>query len=289
MTQTLNELLAKELSERGFKPRNGAILPTHLIERLKIRDVNLAPFSASTSQLCAKLTDDKDTALFLKLAIRRLTNPFSAERDRLIWIGRFFDAPEVVDYWAGEEHEVIVTTWRTGKTVKDYVLEGGDPEGAVRRTGQFLRDLHASPAVSACPFHRDLPVLHADATLLLDMERPWEGAVPSEFEETFGTSPTEYLAPLLADFPENDRTTLVHGEANLANFLVGDDGGFSVLDTGRLGRGDRHLDLGLVIWEMEVMSVPHLVAPFLDEYGRDAIDDDRLGYFRRLAGYFWHT
>jgi len=289
MTLSINDLLARALSERGFKAKNDIILPIHLIERLKIRDITLSPFSASTSQLWAKIINDDHTELFLKLAIRRLTNPFSAERDRLIWIGRFFDAPEVVDYWAGEEHEVIVTKWCNGTTVKDCVLEGTDPEEAVMQAGRFLRDFHASPAASECPFYRDIPVLHGDATLLLEMERPWEGAVPSEFEETFGKSPAAYLAPLLSEFPANDQTTLVHGEANLANFLIQEDGEFVVLDTGRLGRGDRHLDLGQVIWEMETMSRQDLVTPFLDAYGGDAIDEFRLDYYRRLAGYFWHT
>ena len=84
---------------------------------------------------------------------------------------------------------------------------------------------------------------------------------------------------------------LLHGDYCLPNVLVDGAGGWSLIDLGRVGVGDRHLDLadmtGSMLSDLNPSFGPRDAEAFLDAYGRDLVDPELLELYRALDDFFW--
>ncbi|MFL1381240.1 phosphotransferase, partial [Nocardiopsis protaetiae] len=84
---------------------------------------------------------------------------------------------------------------------------------------------------------------------------------------------------------------LLHGDYCLPNVLVDGGGGWSLIDLGRVGVGDRHLDLadmtGSMLSDLNPSFGPRDAEAFLDAYGRDLVDPELLELYRVLDDFFW--
>ena len=72
-------------------------------------------------------------------------------------------------------------------------------------------------------------------------------------------------------------TCLVHGDACLPNVLFAGGRFTGFVDCGGAGRGDRHSDLFWTVWSLGYnLKTDAWGDRFLDAYGRDAVDPDRM-------------
>jgi aminoglycoside phosphotransferase len=246
----------------------------------------------STGHTDAVVRRSPDGLCYVKSGSGPVRDELSDERDRLLWLATTdLPAPEVLDWEDDGESATLTTATAPGVPLSELPREAV-PEGA-RSLGLFLRRLH-DMARESCPFERWLAV-----TMGLAQVQTGEGRVDEDDfdEEREGRSAAELLDALVEDRPRAERLemgdlVICHGDACLPNFLV-DPGTFEVtamIDVGRLGVADRHLDLALATRSMSDTSLnpaygPEATTAMLDAYGLTT-DPWRLDFYRLLDELF---
>jgi aminoglycoside phosphotransferase len=214
------------------------------------------------------------------------------ERERLAWLAQSdLPAAEVLD-WA-DDGETATLTLRALPGVALSVLPASSVPEGITSLGRFLQRLHAVDRAS-CPFERWLAVTVAIARVRADEELVDEDDFDSE---RAGSSARTILLELLDGRPRAEELELgdlvaCHGDACLPNFLVDPDTleVTGMIDVGRLGIADRHLDLALATRSMSDTTLnpaygPAAAEALLRVYAHPA-DPWRLDYYRLLDEFF---
>lgn len=167
---------------------------------------------------------------------------------------------------------------------------GHDRGSLIPLLARALRELHAVP-VTGIPLPMGPDVLLEQAS-----ERVASGLVDRGWRaqrHRAGTTAREVLSALAARLTRLPVSgpVLLHGDYCLPNVLVDGEGGWSLIDLGRMGVGDRHLDLadmtGSMLSDLNPSFGPRDAEAFLDAYGRDLVDPELLRLYRELDGFFW--
>jgi kanamycin kinase/streptomycin 3"-kinase/aminoglycoside 3'-phosphotransferase-2 len=229
---------------------------------------------------------------YAKTASGAARDELEDERDRLLWLETTdLPAPQVLDW---DDHDGVATLTTSGlRGVPLSALPASATQGAVKALGGFLRRLHAVD-LDGCPFERWLAVTVPQARLRVDQGLMEASGLD---EERRGRSPEDLLEQLIADRPEAERReqgdlVLCHGDACLPNFLL-DPATLEItgmVDVGRLGVADRHLDLALASRSMGATELNPAFGPaeaeaMLASYGLPA-DPWRLDFYRLLDEFF---
>lgn len=188
-----------------------------------------------------------------------------AEAARLRWLGPHLPAPEVVvvsdDDGGGGW---LVTATLPGRPAH-RADHHPDAEVLVRAVGDALRRLHALPA-AVCPFDAGWHRLDEEVAANLAAGR----IDTSAFDQPFCRYGAERLVELWRQGrPTDDVPVVVHGDATLPNVLVDGSQLTGFVDVGRLGVGDRHLDLAVAHRSIHRNLGPAAVFAFYDAYGTD--------------------
>jgi aminoglycoside phosphotransferase len=210
------------------------------------------------------------------------------ERDRLDWLATTsVPAPRVLD-WADDETTATLTTAALPGVPLSELSPALVGRG-VESLAAFLTRLHGLP-VEACPFDRSLVI-----TMPLAVVRTGEHLVDEDdFDGSRrGRTAHDLLLELtdqrsVAETLELGDLVTCHGDACLPNFLVDPDTGevTGMVDVGRLGVADRHLDLALTARSLSAVDLNPAFGPATAEalvaaYGRP-VDPFRLDFYRLL-------
>jgi aminoglycoside phosphotransferase len=233
-----------------------------------------------------------DGAAYAKSGSGPLRDELADERERLAWLAQSdLPAAEILD-WA-DDGETATLTLRTVPGIALSDLPGSSVPGGIRSLGRFLRRLHAVDRAS-CPFERWLAVTVAIARVRADEELVDEDDFDSE---RAGSSARTILLDLLDGRPRAEQLELgdlvvCHGDACLPNFLVDPETleVTGMIDVGRLGVADRHLDLALATRSMSDTTLnpaygAAAAEALLTTYGHP-VDPWRLDYYRLLDEFF---
>ena len=79
---------------------------------------------------------------------------------------------------------------------------------------------------------------------------------------------------------------MVHGDATLSNIFVGGDGSIGFIDCGNAGRGDRYVDLAVLMADIGDTLGPQAAARFAQKYGAPGWDEAKARYFADLYELF---
>jgi len=214
------------------------------------------------------------------------------ERDRLLWLATTdLPAPAVLDWADDGETATLTTAAVPGVPLSD--LPPAATGDGVRALGTFLGRLHAMEH-DACPFQRWLAVTVPLARVNVD-----EGRVEEQDfdQDRAGCTAATLLEELLARRPRAEELELgdlvvCHGDACLPNVLVDTDSleVTGMVDVGRLGVADRHLDLALAARSVTDTTLnpaygPDAADAMLAAYGLSA-DPWRLDFYRLLDEFF---
>ncbi len=212
------------------------------------------------------------------------------ERDRLEWLRTVsIDAPAVLDWNESNDAATLVTSALPGVPVSE--LATGDAVRAVESLVEYLRHLHALPVLE-CPFDRRLRVTVPEAATNVNAGLVDE----TDFDEPhLGREAEDLLAELLAgrekaESLEGAELAVCHGDFCLPNVFV-DPASLRVtgiLDVGRLGVADRHVDLALLTRSIGCTSLNPNYGPTLAALVLSATDADpgRIEYYRLLDEFF---
>lgn len=199
------------------------------------------------------------------------------EAARLRWFAPHLPVPEVVAFERDREREYLATARLRGipMSVDDARLH---PERMADLLARALRELHALPARD-CPFDSSLR-----QALPLARERVAAGLVDEgDFDEDhLGRSAVSVFNELARTRPEREDLVLTHGDPSLPNFIVNGEYLSGMLDLGRAGIADRHVDLSIAVRSLRRNLGAEHAEAFLDTYGRDRVDPAKLEYFRLL-------
>ena len=169
------------------------------------------------------------------------------ERDRLAWARTWHPVPEIVDFVDGDERgQLLVTLALPGSSAVDerWIRE---PRRAAWAIGEGLRALHDQLPVAACPF------------LWYPIQQ--------------------------AELPPVDHLVVCHGDPCAPNTILDDDGHWvGHVDLGRLGVGDRWVDLAVGSANLDGNFGPGHQDAYFEAYGIDR-DEDRIRFYRQL----WDT
>lgn len=234
----------------------------------------------------------RDGRRYAKSGSGPVRDELSDERDRLLWLSTTdVPAPAVLDWVDDGDTATLTTSALPGVPLSD--LPPTAASSGVKALGSFLARLHALDR-EACPFERWLAVTVPLARVNVAQGRVDETDFDEEHAGRTGPDLLEELIELRPRAEELEVGDLVvcHGDACLPNVLV-DPASFEVtgmIDVGRLGVADRHLDLALAARSVSDTSLnpaygPAAAEAMLAAYGLPA-DPWRLDFYRLLDEFF---
>lgn len=105
------------------------------------------------------------------------------------------------------------------------------------------------------------------------------------FDATHLKEPHDAAASRIAIRPRLDQVVM-HGDYCLPNVILSESGLSGFIDLGNGGLGDRHYDLYWGLWALAYnLKTERFHQDFLAAYGYDAIDPDRLAFFRIVSAF----
>jgi streptomycin 3"-kinase len=241
----------------------------------------------------AEVFRSADGALHRKRVAAAARASLAAERDRLRWVSSTgIPGPDVIDWNGGDGGAELTTTTVPG--VPADILTAGQLRDAWTSIAEAVRGLH-EVSTATCPFTHDVVDLVEIARDVVQ-----RGAVNPDFlrPQERAVAPSELLARLEPQLEfrmaqQSADAVVCHGDLCLPNVIVDPvTGSFSgFIDVGRLGVGDPHVDLTLVLatacetWSNDVEAA-RAEAEFERHYG-SALDHDRLRFYLALDPLTW--
>ena len=205
-------------------------------------------YDSSCSEDARVIFIDRDEGFFLKSAAQG-SMALEAELTRFFHSKKL--APELLSYISATQ-DWLLTARAPGEdcTASQYLEQ---PKRLVDTLAEQLHRLHHTD-YTACP------VQHHSAEFIAQV---------SKHGDTWRY--VEKHAQLLQD------DTLIHGDYCLPNIILDDWSFSSFIDVGSGGVGDKHVDLYWALWSLNYnLQTEQYHDRFLDAYGREAIDDERL-------------
>jgi aminoglycoside phosphotransferase len=248
--------------------------------------------TVSTGHTDAVVRRSPDGRAYAKTGRGLVRLELAAEHERLTWlVDTGLPAPEVLDWADDGESATLTTAAVPGVPLSD--LPASRAPRAAASLGAFLERLH-SVDHDDCPFQRWVAV-----TVPLARVHIGEGWVDEDdFDHArSGRSAADLYEDLLAQRPRAEELevhdlVVCHGDACLPNFLADPETLeiTGMIDVGRLGVADRHLDLALATRSITDTSLnpsygPAAADALVAAYGRQ-VDPWRLDFYRLLDEFF---
>jgi len=223
-------------------------------------------FDSSCSAQARVLFIDRDSGYFLKTAA-------AGSLAREAEMTRYFHGKglTVQSAYFSQERDWLLTEKIPGEdcTAARYLEQ---PRRLCDTLAELLVTLHSMD-------HSGCPVRHMD-WYLADIPRKYRAGDydSSHFPDSYGYASAEDAFRVLetkAHLLQSD--TLLHGDYCLPNVILNGWklGGF--VDVGNGGIGDRHVDIFWALWSLGYnLKTDKLRERFIDAYGRDKVDDERL-------------
>lgn len=228
--------------------------------------------SSSASSKTYKIKK-QDEIFFCKVGPRGLL-------EREVPMNRFFSSfglgPQVVHYLALAEQGYLVTASLDGTDgISTENLQ--KPDRLAHTFGASLARIHSLPSHD-CPFPERTVEMHDLAKRNLENGVFAEYLIPEGF--LLGKEKFSRLSGL------SNADAVIHGDYCLPNIILKDHELVGFLDLGNGGYGDSHYDLFWGLWTLEYnLKTDKFHEVFLDAYGRDRVDFDRIELNRLLSGF----
>lgn len=181
---------------------------------------------------------------------------------------------KVVKYLSDEENDYLLTEKLPGEDgISGDHLD--DPKRLARTFGESLRRLHSLP-LSGCPFAKRSEEMLNDAEKNIKI-----GRINTEFTPEGMEQAVKKLALMRGHLKDE---AVIHGDYCLPNIIMDDFSFTGFVDLGYGGVGDRHYDLFWGIWTLNYnLKTDEFRNHFLDAYGKDDIDFDKLDLCRIIS------
>jgi aminoglycoside 3'-phosphotransferase II len=218
---------------------------------------------------------------YLKLGTGAAADGLRREVDRTEWLASAgVRVPQVIARFAEKDLVAAVMSSLGDRTAEDIPASNWKP--TVVGIARTFASLHALP-VATCPFDETLKVRLSRARTSVR-----SGEIdPGSFDErNVGVTPEELYARLEATIPQSEDCVVTHGDATLANLILGPDGQVGFVDCSHSGRADRYVDLALLTGELEGRFGAEACGAFIGGYGDVRWDARKATFYRDLYELF---
>ncbi len=227
---------------------------------------NAALFDSSCSSQARVTYIPKDGGLFLKSAPKGSLRQEAVLTEHM---HRIFHAPEVLSYFSLDK-DWLLTTAVEGEdcTHLDYLVS---PARLCDVWAETLQTIHSLPT-------EDCPVQDHTASYLATARANYlVGVCDLSYCGGICDTPEEAWQILQESKHLLQNDTLLHGDYCLPNVMLKDWQLSGLIDLGKGGVGDRHVDLFWGAWTLQYnLGTDAYRQRFFDAYGRDSIDSERL-------------
>ncbi|MCB5271066.1 MAG: aminoglycoside 3'-phosphotransferase [Candidatus Cloacimonetes bacterium] len=230
-------------------------------------------YDSSCSEAAQTIYIDGPQRAFLKISRQ---GTLSREMKMMSFMHSHNLAPAVLDYISEQGRDYLLSAALEGEDgIAERYLQ--HPVKLAEVFGASLRIIHSLPILD-CPFPSRL------AEMLAQSERNiLRGYADKAIIKEDIKAAAERLMALkdsgLAD-------VIIHGDYCLPNIIMQDFCLTGFIDLGTGGVGDRHYDLFWGIWTLQYnLKTAIYKDAFLDAYGRQDLDPDRLELCRLLSGF----
>jgi aminoglycoside 3'-phosphotransferase II len=219
-------------------------------------------------------------SLIAKVSGRTTRARLREEAARLKWLGASgILAPRVLHLSSSDVHDWLVMDCLPGTNA---AVANDSPAIVVRQVAEALAGLHALNP-NTCPFDETLVAKFARAEANIQMGLVDEGDFDDEHR---GKTANALFHELRLLRPDSEDIVVAHGDATLPNMMI-EAGRFSgFVDCGKAGRCDRYQDISLACRSIKINLGAVWIAPFLQAYGLNSIDEQRSRFYRMLDEFF---
>lgn len=216
----------------------------------------------------------RDGGAYLKIAARGSLS--LACRMQAFFSARKMSSPVLLYLSADRDYLVTAAIQGEDGTSERYLAE---PERLSETFGQSLRRLHEAD-LAGCPVTDKMSGLVRLARATPFLQSHLDDIAGSIGPASAASAPAEVAAA--GGLLKND--VLMHGDYCLPNIMLDDWAFAGFVDVADGGAGDRHYDLTWGLWTLNRnLKTQKYGERFLDAYGRDCIDGDRLRICGLLA------
>jgi aminoglycoside 3'-phosphotransferase-2 len=227
-----------------------------------------------------RVSDPTGGCRYLKLACGPEAELFRQEIARTGWLSaHHVRVPEFLMNVCTERVTAVLMTAVPGRHLSP---RAGDLPAMLRTIGRGLARLHALSGAD-CPFDEMPRTRLQRAREAIDRNLIDAGAFDDRHA---GITPAMLYRRLADAVPACEDIVVVHGDATLANMLIGPDGELGFIDCGHAGRSDRYLDLAVVEAELRAGFGHDAAQRFIAAYGLRDWDDRKAAFFRDLYELF---
>jgi aminoglycoside 3'-phosphotransferase-2 len=233
----------------------------------------------STSTVYRLVSPDLPT-LFLKTAVDVDAAELIAEHDGLHWLAGRVPVPRIVGFAVDDNRSYLLTEGLPGINAAE--VPARLQSQVIAQFAVELRKMH-SVDVGECPFDRTL-----EQVLPAARARAMAGRVDeADFDvQRLGYTAMALLGSLYQARPESEDIVVTHGDACLPNAIFDDETFSGFVDCSRCGRADRYQDLALAVRSINSNFGGHFAAEFLDAYGIDRVDAEKVSYYQLVDEFF---
>lgn len=218
---------------------------------------------------------DRDGGVYLKISARGSLS--HAAQMQAYFADKKMSSPVLRYHSADRDYLLTAAVPGEDGTTESYLA---DPERLSTVFGESLRALHAVDFAD-CPVKDRMSGLVRAAA-----HTPFIQSHLTDISDYIGTAQADTAAAEIASnaaLLKND--VLIHGDYCLPNILLRHWEFSGFIDVADGGAGDRHYDLAWGLWTLHWnLKTPKYGQCFLDAYGWDEIDRDRLRICGLLAG-----
>lgn len=216
----------------------------------------------------------KDKGIYIKIS---KLNSLKNEYENTLFFNQLGVAGEVIEYISDENNDYLMVKEIEGENgISDNHLK--DPKKLATSFGEHLRMLH-SLKFDICPKNNRVKSLVNECN-----KNVREDKIDMDlFFKNYGFTPNQGLLMLdsLKTYSVDD--VFIHGDYYLPNIIMDDFKFRGIVDMSLSGLGDRHFDIVSGIKSLEIVfKTKEYNNIFLDAYGTDRIDKDRLAFAKLL-------
>jgi aminoglycoside phosphotransferase len=219
------------------------------------------------------------------LKVDDIDSIFSLEKEKIIldWLVRKLEVPKVIYFGQKENKEFLLLSEIQGE-VSFKAKTNNEKRRNIKILADGLKKIHSIP-VSDCPINKS-----PDKLLQLAKKRLEEGNInPSQFDPRWADQTPEQLFKNILELkPKKFDLVFTHGDYCLPNILVKEGKLSGFIDWSFGGINDRYFDFAAVFWSIGYNYGEEWIKYFIEDYGIENINWDKIKFFQMLNEFFQH-
>lgn len=253
-----------------------------IIEKMKINfDKNIINKYIEGSTICDKTFSDRsnvlyieDKGIYIKIAE---SDSLKSEFENTVFFNKLGVAGEVIDYLNDKSNDYLIVKEVKGDNGISQVHKN-NPKKLASSFGSHLRMIH-SLKYDICPGINRTKNLFYECNKKVREDK----IDMASFHKKYGFTPNQGILMLESLKSSCVDDVFIHGDYYLPNIIMNDFEFSGIVDMDLSGIGDRHIDIMSGLKSLEInFKTKEYDDIFLDAYGRDLIDKDRLAFAKLL-------